>query len=155
MSRPFCPLRKVHNTPRSAEMTMDPRSLARKLLALACVFLLVPGEALVWAAEDRQTAPAAKAGQQLAPKVAPQAAPSDAKLSKDELGPLVAPIALYPDTVLAQTLVASTYPLELIQLHQWLGKNKDLKGKALAEAVQKQDWDPSIQAMAVFPDLVK
>jgi Protein of unknown function (DUF3300) len=52
-------------------------------------------------------------------------------------------------------LVASTYPLEIIQLGQWLGKNTGLKGDALTTAVQKQDWDPSIQAMAVFPDLVK
>jgi hypothetical protein len=51
--------------------------------------------------------------------------------------------------------VASTYPLEVIQLKQWLDQHKDLKDKALADAVQKQDWDPSIQAMAALPDVVK
>jgi hypothetical protein len=56
---------------------------------------------------------------------------------------------------LAQTLAASTYPLEIIQLEQWMNKNKNLKGKALADAVEKQNWDPSVQAMAVFPDVVK
>jgi hypothetical protein len=57
--------------------------------------------------------------------------------------------------LLAQTLAASTYPLELIQLQQWLAKNPGLKDKALADAVAKQPWDPSIQAMAALPDVVK
>ena len=67
----------------------------------------------------------------------------------------MAPIALYPDPLLAQTLAASTYPLELIQLQQWLAKNPKLKDKALADAVAKQPWDPAVQSMAAFPDAVK
>ena len=67
----------------------------------------------------------------------------------------MAPIALYPDPLLSQTLVASTYPLEVVQLKQWLDQHKDLKDKALVDAVEKQDWDPSIQAMAALPDVVK
>jgi hypothetical protein len=63
-------------------------------------------------------------------------------LPADQLDSLVAPIALYPDPLLSQTLVASTYPLEVIQLQQWLAKNKGLSEKALADAVEKQDWDP-------------
>jgi hypothetical protein len=81
-----------------------------------------------------------------------QAAP---KIANDQLDSLVAPIALYPDPLLAQVLAASTYPLEIVQLQQWLEKHKDLKGQALTDAVQKEDWDPSVQAMAPFPDLVK
>jgi hypothetical protein len=81
-----------------------------------------------------------------------QAAP---KIPNDQLDSLVAPIALYPDPLLSQVLVASTYPLEIIQLQQWLQKNSTLKGEALTKAVQKQDWDPSIQAMAVLPDVAK
>src|SRR5437667_6322722 len=77
------------------------------------------------------------------------------KIQNDELDSLVAPIALYPDPLLAQTLAASTYPLEVVQLQQWMDKNKNLKDKALASAVQKQNWDPSVQAMAAFPDVVK
>jgi hypothetical protein len=77
------------------------------------------------------------------------------KIPTDQLDSLVAPIALYPDPLLSQTLVASTYPLEIVQLQQWLEKNPNLKDKALADAVQKQNWDPSIQAMAAFPDVVK
>jgi hypothetical protein len=67
---------------------------------------------------------------------------------------LVAPIALYPDPLLAQIMAASTYPLEIIQLQQWLTNHKDLKDKALADAVAKESWDPSIQAMAALPDVV-
>src|SRR6266581_2092503 len=77
------------------------------------------------------------------------------KLPPGDLDSLVAPIALYPDPLLAQTLAASTYPLEVIQLQQWMDRNKDLKGKALADAVAKQQWDPSIQAMVEFPDVVQ
>jgi hypothetical protein len=75
-----------------------------------------------------------------------------ARIPADQLDSLVAPIALYPDPLLAQVLVASTYPLELIQLQQWLSKNPGLEGDALAEAVAKQPWDPSIQSMAAVPD---
>ena len=77
------------------------------------------------------------------------------KLSSDELDSLVAPIALYPDPLLAQTLAASTYPLELIQLQQWMDRNKNLQGKALADAVAKQSWDPSVQGLVEFPDVVQ
>src|SRR5439155_848235 len=84
-----------------------------------------------------------------------QSSPQAPKIPSDQLDSLVAPIALYPDPLLAQTLAASTYPLELIQLQQWLLKNPGLKDKALADAVAKQPWDPSIQAMAGLPDVVK
>jgi hypothetical protein len=116
----------------------------RKLVALVCVALLAHGEAALLAQDSQQATPAA----------AP-AEPAAEKLSPDQLDSLVAPIALYPDPLLAQTLAASTYPLELIQLQQWLAKNKDLKDKALADAVAKQPWDPSIQSMAAVPEVVK
>jgi hypothetical protein len=84
-----------------------------------------------------------------------QASDAATKIPADQLDSLVAPIALYPDPMLAQTLAASTYPLEIIQLQQWLAKNKSLKDQALADAVKKQAWDPSVQALAALPDLVK
>jgi len=62
---------------------------------------------------------------------------------------------LYPDQLLVQTLAAATYPLQLVELQQWLAKNPGLKDKALADAVAKQPWDPTVQAMAALPDLVK
>ena len=82
---------------------------------------------------------------------AQEAAP---KTPNDQLDSLVAPIALYPDPLLAQILAASTYPLEIIELEQWLKRNPNLKDQALADGVAKQPWDPSIQALAVFPDVV-
>lgn len=115
--------------------------IGQSLVAMLCVLALVPGDTAVYAQPlPMQNAPA----DQAAPAIPP-----------DQLDSLVAPIALYPDPLLTQVLVASTYPLELIQLEQWLQKNPGLKGDALTTAVQKQDWDASIQAMSVFPDLVK
>src|SRR6266550_3204930 len=77
------------------------------------------------------------------------------KLPPGELDSLVAPIALYPDPLLAQTLAASTYPLEVVQLQQWMNNNKNLQGKPLADAVAKQPWDPSVQGLVEFPDVVQ
>src|SRR4030095_14305148 len=80
-----------------------------------------------------------------------------AKIPAEQLDSLVAPIALYPDNLLSQTLVATTYPLEIIQLQQWLDKNQNIaKDQAkLSEAVKKQPWDPKIQVIAALPDVVK
>jgi hypothetical protein len=115
--------------------------MGQSLVAILCVLSLAPGDTAVYAQpKSLQNAPA----DQAAPAIPP-----------DQLDSLVAPIALYPDPLLSQVLVASTYPLEIIQLQQWLQKNPGLTGDALTNAVQKQDWDPSIQAMSVFPDLVK
>jgi hypothetical protein len=83
-----------------------------------------------------------------------EAGPSP-KISADELESLVAPIALYSDPLLIQVLAASTYPLELVQLEQWMDKNKKLKGKAQADAVTQQNWDPSVQGLSAFPAVVE
>ena len=103
---------------------MNPKSVrfrfinhtSRCLLAILCAALLVPGDSLAWAAQTTQAAAAP----------APETA---AKIPADQLDSLVAPIALYPDPLLAQVFAASTYPLEIVQLQQWLAKNKDLKDK--------------------------
>jgi len=121
------------------------RRASRGVLAVACACLLLPGETTLLA----QAPPPADAKTTAAP------AEAAAKLPPEQLDSLVAPIALYPDPLLAQTLAASTYPLEIVQLQQWLAKNKNLKDKALADAVAKQPWDPSVQSMAAFPDAVK
>jgi len=78
-----------------------------------------------------------------------------AKIPPDQLDSLVAPIALYPDPLLAQVLAASTYPIEIVELQQWLTKNPGLKDKALTDAVEQQPWDASVQALAGMPDVVK
>jgi Protein of unknown function (DUF3300) len=112
--------------------------IGQSLAAVLCALLLAPGDTLLYARQ-------------------PDAAQDEAapKIPNDQLDSLVAPIALYPDPLLAQVLAASTYPLEIVQLQQFLEKHKDLKGQTLTDAVQKEDWDPSVQAMAAFPDLVK
>jgi hypothetical protein len=117
------------------------KKIAENGLAVLCSVLLVPGDGIVAQAQKEAAAPSQ---QEAAVKVSP-----------DQLDSLVAPIALYPDPMLAQVLAASTYPLELVQLQQWLSKHKDLKDKALVDAVSKQPWDPSVQAMAALPDVVK
>jgi len=109
-------------------------------VAITCTLALLPAPALLFARTAR-SAPAQEA----------------VKIPADQLDSLVAPIAIYPDNLLSQTLVASTYPLEIIQLQQWLERNPELAKdqNKLAEAMKKQPWDPSIQAMAALPDLVK
>ena len=78
----------------------------------------------------------------------PQAAEAQPQLlDQAALDQLVAPIALYPDTVLAQVLMASTYPLEVVQAARWQAANKKLKGDQLQQAADKQDWDASVKAL--------
>src|SRR6516225_9946557 len=115
-------------------------SVNRSAWALICAAALVPDSPCLLGYSRQES-------------VAPPA--QEVKIPPDQLDSLVAPIALYPDPLLAQVLAASTYPLELIQLQQWLSKHKDLKDKALADAVAKEPWDPSVQSMAALPDVVK
>jgi hypothetical protein len=114
----------------------------RYLLVVACTSAIIPGDTLAYVPSPSSARATSTQDQ-------------TAKIAPDQLDSLVAPIALYPDPMLAQTLAASTYPLELIQLQQWLAKNPGLKDKALADAVMKQPWDPSIQALAALPEVVK
>ena len=103
-------------------------------VSLLCVFLLLQNFPVAYGQEPQAEAP---------------------KLPNDQLDSLVAPIALYPDPLLAQMLAASTYPLEIIQLQQWLQMHQGLKDQALVAAVEKENWDPSVQSMAPLPDAVK
>jgi hypothetical protein len=117
------------------------RATFRNVLVMLCTTALVTGDTLA-------ITPSLPTAQQSTEKQA-------AKIPPEQLDSLVAPIALYPDPMLAQTLAASTYPLEVIQLQQWLAKNPGLKDKALADAVAKQPWDPTVQALAGLPEVVK
>ena len=80
--------------------------------------------------------------------------PQQQPLTQQELQQLVAPIALYPDALLAQVLTASTYPLEVTLAARWSEKNPKLKGAALEEAMQKQPWDPSVKGLASVPQVL-
>ena len=75
-------------------------------------------------------------------------------LDKAQLDQVVAPIALYPDTLLAQVLMASTYPLEIVQAARWQAANKSLKGDKLDAALAKQDWDDSVKALVATPTVL-
>jgi Protein of unknown function (DUF3300) len=66
----------------------------------------------------------------------------------------VAPIALYPDALLAQILMASTYPLEVVEAARWVRANPNLKDQALEAALLKQPWDPSVKSPTAFPQVL-
>jgi len=75
--------------------------------------------------------------------------------SEEQLAQMLAPIALYPDELLAQILMASTYPLEVVQASRWATQNKNLTGDALAKALEKQPWDPSVKSLINFPPMLE
>lgn len=89
-----------------------------------------------------------------APGPAPAPAGAAQTLSPDQLDDLVAPIALYPDPLVSQLLVACTYPLEVVEAQQWLQHNNSLSGTALMDAAKQQNWDPSVTALVAFPDVL-
>src|SRR6516225_8726502 len=127
-------------SPRSDSPRRFLSQMVRSAVAVLCVALIALGNpALLIGQTQQQGGPAEEAP----------------KIPDDQLDSLVAPIALYPDPLLAQVLAASTYPLEIIELQQFLTKNPDLKDQALVDAVMKQDWDPTVQALAALPDVVK
>ncbi len=84
-----------------------------------------------------------------------QAPASASKPSPEELQQLVAPIALYPDALVAQILAASTYPTQIVEADRWMQRHSHLKGEDLAKEVDKQDWDPSVKALAQFPSVLE
>jgi Protein of unknown function (DUF3300) len=85
---------------------------------------------------------------------APAAAPDQQLLSAGQLDALVAPIALYPDTLLSEILMASTYPLEVVEADRWVQANKNLKGDALKAAVGQQSWDDSVKSLVATPSVL-
>jgi hypothetical protein len=82
-------------------------------------------------------------------------AQSDQLLKPEQLDALVAPIALYPDTLLAEILMASTYPLEVVEAERWVKANKNLSGADLKAAVDKQKWDDSLKSLAATPSVLE
>lgn len=83
-----------------------------------------------------------------------QASPDRKQFSPEELAQLVAPIALYPDELVAQILMGSTYPLEIVEADRWVQQNKDLKGDSLARALEQKTWDPSVKSLVNFPSVL-
>lgn len=83
-----------------------------------------------------------------------QSQPQDKLLSAAELDQLAAPIALYPDALVSEVLIASTYPLEVVEAARWAKENKNLKGDQLKQAADKQGWDESVKSLAATPDVL-
>jgi len=109
------------------------------IVALLGAVLMSGSRRISAATEEPSTAPAAQA----------------ATFSKDQLEQMVAPIALYPDTVMIQVMMASTYPLEVVEADRWARANPTVKGDAIDKAVADKGWDPSVASLTHFPDLLK
>jgi hypothetical protein len=117
-------------------MTLLKRSVA---LLLSCSLVLASApEAFAYQTDQSAAPPPTQAAQQ----------------TPQQLQQLVAPIALYPDALVAQILAAATYPDEVVEADRWMQQHTDLKGKKLAEQVDKQSWDPSVKALAQFPSVL-
>ena len=78
-----------------------------------------------------------------------------AALTNAQLEQLVAPVALHPDPLLSQMLMASTYPTEVVQAARWTRENSSVSGQALEDAMQKQSWDPSVKALTAVPQTLQ
>jgi hypothetical protein len=120
------------------------RTFTRQLLATTLSFLLVMIPAMPNEAVGQQPAPTGSTG------YSGQGAPQSA----DELQQLVAPIALYPDALVAQILGAATFPDQVASADNWLQQNKNLTGAGLTQAVDTQTWDPSVKALTQFPSVL-
>ena len=108
----------------------------RKLLLALALMMATPGVVLAQATDTKPSQP------------------EQALLKPEQLDALVAPIALYPDALLANLLAASTYPLEVVQADRWLQEHKKLKDEALKTEIDKQGWDESVKALAATPTVL-
>src|SRR5713226_8459491 len=129
----------IEGAPRYSRLQSSKQVLA-SLLSLALLFAAWPQNLL--ATQNAQT-----------PAQTPQGAPY-AQQTPDQLQRLVAPIALYPDSLVAQILVASTFPEQVVEADRWVQSHPDLKGDDLAKVVDQQPWDPSVKALTAFPSVL-
>jgi hypothetical protein len=120
--------------------------LSKQILTLLLCFLLVQ-----FTAQAESSGLAGQSTDQ--PATPPQAPP--VQQTPQELQQLVAPIALYPDALVAQILAASTYPAEIVEADRWMQSHSNLKGEELAKEVDKQSWDPSVKALTQFPSVLE
>jgi len=111
----------------------------RRPLMTGLVLIVAGARPVIFAQEPVQSGPQPPPAQLLGPQ---------------QLDNLVAPIALYSDPLLGQVLVACTYPLEIVEAQQWLQSRNGLSGTRLMDAARQQNWDPSVQALVAFPDVL-
>ncbi len=121
----------------------------RRLLALACMLTA----AVTLDAAAQSTVPTERASSSQSASTQ-GASTQSAVFSKEEIAQLVAPVALYPDSLLAQVLMASTYPGDVADAAKWVKDHPDTKGDAAVKAVAKEDWDASVQSLVAFPQAV-
>jgi hypothetical protein len=125
------------------------KKIFKQVLAVLLCGLLVQ-----FSAQAESLAPASQSSDQAPASQSPQES-ATVKQTPQQLQQLVAPIALYPDALVAQVLAASTYPTQIVEAERWTQRHSDLKGDKLAKEVDKQDWDPSVKAMAQFPSVLE
>ena len=135
---------------------------AHGLFALAVVTVLAADPLLVEAQQSPApaTTPAPAETAAPAPTATPAGAefeqpPENSSFTREELEKLLAPIALYPDPLLAQMMPASAYPVQIVQAQRWLDKNKALVANNDYSGIDNQNWDPAVKALARFPDVIK
>ena len=134
------------DTPRTHTATRrDAPLLALRITALAACVLAMG------IAVDARAQAAPPAGQSTA---APSTLTQQDVFSKEELAQALAPVALYPDALLAQVLMASTYPGDIADAAKWSKAHPDVKGDDAVKGVATEDWDPSVQALVAFPQVV-
>lgn len=117
--------------------------------------ITVCGSVIVTVLMASQASVLAQAPPAPAPAAAPAADNRSPPFKKEELEQILAPIALYPDALLAQIFMASTYPLEVVEAARWSKEHPDVKGDAVAGAVQSQTWDASVKSLCAFPEVLK
>jgi len=115
------------------------KQIQAAVLSFTMTMMVIPG----WAASRESPA-----------NLQQETAPTSGTPSAKELQQLVAPIALYPDKLVAQVLAGSTYPTQIVEAERWMQEHKNLQGKELAQAVNQQIWDPSIKALTEFPQVL-
>ena len=139
-------------------MTFAVIQLAKESLALLLSFtLLIATLPLSALAQDAPPPPQQDANAQAPAQDGDgqaSQAPAYAQQTPEQLQRLVAPIALYPDSLVAQVLAAATFPDQVVEADRWVQANPDLKGDDLGKAVDQQPWDPSVKALTGFPSVL-
>jgi hypothetical protein len=105
-------------------------------------------------AKPEAAAPAAPAAPAQTPPAGKDAAPADGKFDAAHLEQIVAPVALYPDSLLMQVFMASTYPLEIVEAARWVKDNPKVTGEAVDAAIKEEDWDPSVKSLCRLPEVL-
>jgi len=133
--------------------TSNAYSRASRIAAMATMIAFVlSGPSSAQAPAPATAAPNGAASQ--APPGSTQQQAETKTFSQAELEQLVAPVALYPDELFVQVLMASTYPIEIVQAERWVKAHPGLKDKALEDALQKEPWDPSVKSLTAFPQVL-